>query len=171
MKRTELIKALNYFLFLEMQQVELYGSQSKSTDDKMLAKVLNYFKETEQQHVDNLNQLIKKLGGTPSSSYKYAGYAAGEGTKMVGSAFAKYTRVENMLKVNLFGENQAIKDYKKLIKKVHHPQIKDLLIEHLIEEELHSSWMEKRIKVLKQQRRKRKGQLKTADGHNSTKVH
>jgi bacterioferritin len=148
MNNDQLLKALNFFLVLETQQVELYGSQSKSTEDYNLAKFLNRFKEIEQDHVNNIAKLIKKFGGTPSPAYKMAGVILGEGVKIAGSAFASYTKVENMLRVNLIGEKIAIRDYKRLINKVQDPHVQDILWRHMIDEELHMKWMDARIKEM-----------------------
>ncbi|MBS4024511.1 MAG: DUF892 family protein [Clostridia bacterium] len=153
MNNEQLLKALNFFLVLETQQVELYDSQSKSTEDFNLAKVLNRFKEIEQDHVNNITKLIKKFGGNPSPSYKMAGIIFGEGAKIAGSAFASYTKVENMLRINVMAEKIAIRDYKRLINKVQDPHVQDILWRNMIDEELHMKWMDARVNemVMKRQ--------------------
>jgi bacterioferritin len=163
MQNDHLLQALNFFYVLETQQVELYGSQSKSTEDYNLAKFLNRFKEIEQDHVHNIIKLIKKFGGTPNPSYKLAGVVLGEGVKIFGSAFASYTKVENMLRINVIGEKIAIRDYKRLINKVEDPHVQEILWSHMIDEELHMKWMDSRIKEMAKKRQTVKTYRKNFD--------
>ncbi|MDW7673707.1 MAG: ferritin-like domain-containing protein [Bacillota bacterium] len=148
MNRAKLIRWLNLFLILEKEQVELYESQSRSAEDYHLARALKRFKEIEQNHVDNITKLIKNLGGEPSRTYAAAGIAIGEGAKVAGSILASYTKVENMLQLNIMAEKKAISHYKRLINNIGDPHIKDILWTHIIDEELHMRWMDARKKEL-----------------------
>jgi len=50
--------------------------------------------------------------------------------------------MKNVLRFDIALENKAITDYRDLIEKVREPEIRDLLWNNMIDEELHTSWMQ-----------------------------
>jgi len=151
MDEKALLRALNWFLFLEKEQVELYKNQSRLVDDSKLARVLGKFADIEQGHVDKISQKIKELGGNPGELSQKAGAVVGEALKWVGSAAAHLTDLAgtaNMLKLDILAERKAIDDYRALIEKVDETLIKDLLWSNMVEEDMHLKWMEAKVEEL-----------------------
>ncbi|MGF7185658.1 rubrerythrin [Desulfitispora alkaliphila] len=148
MNRKQILNSLNWFLLLEKQQVELYGSQSKSTDDPYLRRYLDRFAEIEQEHVNTITKIIKSFDSKPKPYVEYSGFFLGEFVRLGGQAIAGHTDVKNYLRINMLGERMAIRDYKKFIRSVNDPTIKDALWKHLIDEELHLQWMQHRVREL-----------------------
>ena len=54
MEKAEIIKKLNWFYLLEINQVHLYRMQSRRVDDIYLQKALERVVEIEQGHVENI---------------------------------------------------------------------------------------------------------------------
>jgi len=65
MDREKLISKLNWFFNLELNQVDLYTSQSKHSHDPYVKIAFERIAYIEQQHVDNIADKIKELGGKP----------------------------------------------------------------------------------------------------------
>ncbi|MCW3490703.1 ferritin-like domain-containing protein, partial [Dethiobacter alkaliphilus] len=66
MDSKELIHKLNWFYSLELNQVDLYMAQSNQIDDIYIRKALERASYVEQQHVDNIAEIIKELGSKPT---------------------------------------------------------------------------------------------------------
>lgn len=66
MDREKLISKLNWFFNLELNQVDLYTSQSKHSHDPYVKIAFERIAYIEQQHVDNIADKIKELGGSPA---------------------------------------------------------------------------------------------------------
>jgi bacterioferritin len=61
-----LISKLDWFYNLELNQVDLYNSQSKVFKGSYSGIVFERCAYLEQNHVDNIGEKIKELGGKPS---------------------------------------------------------------------------------------------------------
>lgn len=145
MNKQQLIRTLNFFVLIEKQQVELYKSQAEVVTDKKLARALKRFMEIEQSHVENITQLLQYLNSYDNPAFAVAGKAIGQGAKLIGTILAGTQKEKYMLTANIFGEMKAIQDYKKIIKQIDDPVIKEVLWNNLIDEELHLKWMKARI--------------------------
>lgn len=66
MQNNKLITKLNWFYSLEIEQVNLYTTQAHTVEDIYRAKTLARIASIEQQHVDNISEAIKKIGGNPT---------------------------------------------------------------------------------------------------------
>ena len=65
MEKEKLIRKLNWFYSLEVNQVDLYAAQSKLVDVMYIKKTLERVSMIEQKHVENIAKKIKELGEKP----------------------------------------------------------------------------------------------------------
>lgn len=137
MKRESLLAKLNWFYSLEINQVDLYKTQSRQAKDPHLAIALIKFAEIEQDHVENFRELIERLGASPTVIGEVAGELIG---KFAGSLSA-IVSWEKVIKFNIAIETKAISDYNALMSQVDDSKVKNLLLRNQIDEELHTCWM------------------------------
>lgn len=137
MEKKALLRKLNWFYTLELNQVRMYSNQSEGADDQHLARALKRFAEMEQGHVENIRELIEELGNTAT----IIGEAAGKISGSFAGQFTKFISPEKTLEFNISLEEKAISDYKKLAEEVDDPQIREILISNMLDEELHTAWM------------------------------
>jgi bacterioferritin len=137
LKRDTLVAKLNWFYSLEINQVDLYKTQSRETKDSHLAAALLKFAEIEQGHVENIRELLEHLGASPTVIGEVVGELTGKITGMLPSVVSW----EKILQFNIAIETKAISDYNALMGQVDDPKIKNLLLRNQIDEELHTCWM------------------------------
>jgi len=140
----QLIRKLNWFYSLELNQVELYQVQGKAVDDIYLKKLLERVAKIEQGHVDNISDYIYKLGGKPT----VLGEAVAPVTGMIAGKVSSWAGVINMLKSDILLEQKAITDYQDLVLKVSDKDLFELLWSNLIDEDLHTAWFARRVEEL-----------------------
>ncbi|MDK2799392.1 MAG: hypothetical protein PWP27_2445 [Clostridiales bacterium] len=148
MDKEQLISKLNWFYSFELNQVDLYTSQSKSTEDDYIALAFERIAYIEQQHVDNIGNKIKKLGGKPTALGDVVAPIIG---KTLGKVLA-LSGIGNLLKVNILLEQKAMKDYKELIHSVkgkYDNEVVKILQSNLIDEDLHAAWFNNKLLELK----------------------
>lgn len=139
MDQDKLIGQLNWFYSLEQSQVELYSTQAKRVKDNYLSRALDRFAVIEQQHVDNLAEFIKNLGGKPTSLGDVVAPLVG---KTLGSLLG-LTNHKLMLQTNIVLESKAMEDYKKLLGQIgDQGNLTMTLWSNLIDEDLHTRWMD-----------------------------
>jgi len=143
--RGTLIRRLNWFYSLELQQVDLYTAQSRAMDDIYLSKTLERVAVIEQQHVDNIAEKIRELGGEPTLLGDIAapllGKFMGKVTGFIGPIM--------VLKTDIALEEKAMRDYKDLILKAgQDEELFSLLWANLIDEDLHTAWFANKVKEL-----------------------
>ena len=144
MNTQQLIRKLNWFYSLELNQVELYQAQGKAVDDIYLKKLLERVAKIEQGHVDNISDYIYKLGGKPT----VLGEAVAPVTGMIAGKVSSWAGVINMLKSDILLEQKAITDYQDLVLKVSDKDLFELLWSNLIDEDLHTAWFARRVEEL-----------------------
>lgn len=147
MKLEHLVAKLNWFYSLETNQVDLYKTQSRDAGDPHLAAALLKFAEVEQGHVENIRGLINHLGARPT----VLGEVMGELTGILAGKLSSIISWEKTLNFDIAIETKAISDYHALMKQVDEPEIKDLLLRNMIDEELHTCWMKEFIAKQEQQ--------------------
>ncbi|WP_041605679.1 demethoxyubiquinone hydroxylase family protein [Halothermothrix orenii] len=149
MEDSKLLKWLNWFYTLELAQTDLYLNQAKGSKDRYMARVLIKLGEIEKTHALRFSDIIVKLGGKPTrigALFSYlSGYIPGRLTPYIGTV--------NLFYVNYMMETIAIRDYKGLIKKInpkrkYRKELLDILVENLIDEDLHRSWFKDRRESL-----------------------
>ena len=145
MEHHQLVRKLNWFYSLELNQVQYYSEQSKRVNDIYLKKILERVADIEQAHVDNISAKIKGLGGNLTflgeTIAPFTGKTLGFITENVG--------IVALLNTNIALEKKAIKDYKDLLLRVGGDQdLFDLLWSNLIDEDLHTAWFQNKVKEL-----------------------
>lgn len=146
MDKEQLITRLNWFYSLELNQVDLYTSQSSSFNKRYSGLVFERIAYMEQQHVDNIAHTIKELGANPSPLGDVL-------SPMIGSIAGKLislTGLEDVLKINIMIEQKAMKDYKQLINTLKQKENKRselirLLEYNFIDENLHTEWFKTKL--------------------------
>jgi len=147
-EKAEIIKKLNWFYLLEINQVHLYRMQSRQVDDIYLQKALERVAEIEQGHVENIRAKIFEMGGTPGTFGEITGPLSGS---VAGLAIGAAGTVA-LLKANIQLEEKAMRDYKDFI--LHVGEEKDLfnlLWSNLIDEDLHTAWFSNKVKELEKE--------------------
>lgn len=111
MDREDLIRRLNWFYSLEMNQVELYKAQSRQFKDHYAGQVFERVALMEQSHVDNVASRIMSIGGNPTLLGEVASSIIG----MSLGNLMSLTGLERALQLNIELERKAMSDYKKLV--------------------------------------------------------
>lgn len=149
MDKDKLIMRLNWFYSLELNQVDLYKSQSKAFKGEYAGLVFDRLSLIEQGHVENIGLKIKELGEKPTTIGDVVspliGHYAG---KLIGTA-----KLEEVLKINTMIEQKAMKDYKELIEDLKaslygSKDLIKLLQENFIDENLHTEWFKTKLSEL-----------------------
>ena len=146
-----LISKLNWFYSLELNQVDLYNAQGKAFKGRYSGIVFERCAYIEQNHVDNIGEKIKELGGKPTVLGDIISPIIG---KVAGELIAM-TSLEDTLAINILIEQKAMKDYNDLIEKLHQDDNEDkeltrILQHNFVDEHLHTEWFRTKIIAIKQ---------------------
>lgn len=148
MDHSQILKKLNWFYSLELNQVDLYTAQSQHVEDIYISKVLERAAGVEQQHVDNIADKIKELGGIPTSLGDIIAPLLGK----TGGILTSRLGLVPMLKANIMLEQKAMSDYKSFILKAGKDyDLFNLLWANLIDEDFHTSWFHSKVRELESQ--------------------
>lgn len=143
MEKEALIKKLQWFYFLELNQVNLYLAQSRQVDDFYLKQTLLRIAEVEQGHVENIKAKLAYLGASPA----FVGEKVAPLTGMMGGLVTGMAGTIAILKANIDLEEKAMKDYKDFILRVgKDDELFEMLWDHLIDEDLHTAWFTNKVK-------------------------
>ena len=146
MNKEKLITRLNWFYSLELNQVDLYASQSESFNNRYSGLVFERISHLEQQHADNIGRTIKQLGANPSTLGDVLSPIIGS----IAGKLISLNGLEDVLKINIMIEQKAMKDYKELIntlkqkEKENYDLIKQLEY-NFIDENLHTEWFKSKL--------------------------
>ncbi|NLI93168.1 MAG: ferritin-like domain-containing protein [Peptococcaceae bacterium] len=149
MDKEQLISRLNWFYSLELNQVDLYKSQSKAFENEYAGLVFEQLSSIEQGHVENIGIKIKELGEKPTTIgdvlSPFIGHIAG---KILGSR-----DLPEVLKINTMIEQKAMKDYKGLIEDLKNSdygsgELIKILQNNFIDENLHTEWFKTKLSEL-----------------------
>lgn len=148
MEKEDLIKKLNWFYSLELNQVDLYHTQGKKAEPD-IKQIFEHISDIEQTHVDNITAQIRKVGGTPSPLSDVVFPATGN---LAGSVLS-WSGVHNLLKADIMLEEHATKEYKLLIQELKEacysdPELIKTLEGNCVDEQLHIAWFERRLSQL-----------------------
>ena len=146
-----LISTLNWFYSLELNQVDLYNAQSKSFKGRYSGIVFERCAYIEQNHVNNIEEKIKKLGGKPTALGDIISPIIGK----VAGGLISMTGLEDTLAINIMIEQKAMNDYNDLIEKLHQDNYGDdemtkILQHNFVDEHLHTEWFRTKIIAIKQ---------------------
>ena len=151
MDKDTLISKLNWFYSLELNQVDLYNAQSKAFKGRYSGLVFERCAYIEQNHVDNIGEKIKELGGKPTVLGDIISPLIG---KVAGELIAM-TGLEDTLAINIMIEQKAMQDYNNLIERLLQDNSDDLelikiLQDNFVDEHLHTEWFRTKIIAIKQ---------------------
>ena len=146
MDKEKLISQLNWFYSLELNQVDLYKSQSKAFSDEYAGLVFENLADIEQLHVENISAKITELGASPTKIGDVL-------SPIIGSIAGRIISLKNLddvLKINIIIEQKAMKDYKELINNVKNTaygsdDLIKLLTQNFIDENLHTEWFKTKL--------------------------
>lgn len=136
----KLIFRLKEFYTLETFQVAFYEAQISTSTDEYYCKAFEKMVQIEGGHANFFAQVLDKaqieLPTITGSLFELAGGFVGE---MVGS-----TGQHNTCKLGIALENKAMKAYRTFItesKNKHYSELRDTLMEYLLDEEFHMLWL------------------------------
>lgn len=136
----KLIFRLKEFYKLETFQVAFYQAQVSTSTDEYYRKAFEKMVEIERGHVNFFAQVLDKaqieVPMFTGSLFELAGSFVGEMVESTGQ--------HNTCKLGVVLENKAIEAYRKFItesKNKHYSELRDTLMEYLLDEEFHSLWL------------------------------
>ena len=139
------LEALNHNLRAELSAVEIYAAHARAIQEDAIAQGVHAILAVEQRHAHDLAARIRELGGTPA--------APGDDETVLGRAVGGSTAqstTEEMLRLELAEEQQAIQDYATHIAYLEaDEETLDLLEEHLADEIQHARWLKAQIAALR----------------------
>lgn len=141
-----LLDLLNKFLFLEEGQVVLYSTLADKAPNEELNQGLRRLTAIEATHVENLKEKITLLFPQKDPANPLRTTMVGAGLDIFGGTVGIVKGVvglKNLMKAGVFAETKAIAEYRQALTKIKNPQLRDMLWEHLIDEELHLLWLDK----------------------------
>lgn len=150
METDALISKLNWFYSLELNQVDLYQAQYKAFQGTYSGLVFERLTYVEQNHVDNIGEKIKELGGKPTILGDMISPIIG---KLAGGAIS-LAGLDDTLAANILIEQKAMKDYNDLIQTLQQDKHQDKelvkILEHnFVDEHIHTEWFRTKLLAIK----------------------
>lgn len=140
MEKKELLAKLNWLFNFARNMEDLYMAQSKAFEGSYESIVFERMSYLEQQHVANIGDKIKELGGRPIK---------------LGNVIAPLIKLtdrtdslEDILKADIMIERKIMKDYTDLINLVgddYGTELKKILQHNLGDEDVHAAWFTQRL--------------------------
>jgi bacterioferritin len=143
-EQADLIARLNWFYSLELNQVDLYMAQFRTFLGSYESIVFERTAYIEQQHVDNIANKIRELGGVPTKLGDVLSPIIGR----VAGSILSLSGIENTLKANIMVEQKAMADYTELINTIkdeYGSDLKKILQHNLVDEDTHTAWFSMRL--------------------------
>lgn len=146
----QLVTKLNWFYSLEINQVDLYKTQSRNFANLYSGLIFERVSAIEQGHVDNIKDAIKRLGRTPTKLGEVISPIIGT----IGGAVLGLVGINKVLEANIAIEIKAMNDYKDLIETLEKDEYPDkdlikLLKFNFIDEHLHVALFQTQLADLK----------------------
>ncbi len=146
MRREEMVRALRSMLLAELSAVELYTAHAEAIEEEEIARGVRAILEAEKEHAQKFMQCIRAMGGKlPREAARAA--AVGRSAGAAGSG-----NVVEMLEKELAEEQQAIREYCRLVEKMEFDD--DILLMfalQLVDEVGHAMWLKKNISKLREE--------------------
>lgn len=142
---------LNQFLFLEEGQVVFYSTLAEKATHEELNRGLKRLAAIEANHVKNLKEKIVFYFPEDNPLNPVRTTAVGVGLNLFGSSvgIAKgIVGLKNLIKAGALAETKAISEYRQALTKIQDPELRDMLWDHLIDEELHLLWLNEQAKQI-----------------------
>ncbi|PKM80239.1 MAG: cytochrome B [Firmicutes bacterium HGW-Firmicutes-14] len=148
MDKEQLISKLNWFYSLELNQVDLYIAQSRTFEGTYIGQAFERIAYIEQQHVDNIAEKIKEMGGIPTKTGDVISPIIGS----IAGKLISFSGLKNTLKANILIEHKAMKDYKDLIEAIklenQDQELLKILQNNHVDEDLHTAWFSEKLNEL-----------------------
>lgn len=125
------ISSLKFMYNMERFATQIYRTQRRVFDEEWIVKKLNAAAENEQEHVNVLRKRILELQGNRS----HIGFLFQTAARILGSIAGIFGK-EFVLKVDVFVENRAIKDYGTFLNKIKFDEDTVTLINRIIADEV-----------------------------------
>ncbi|OGN90005.1 MAG: hypothetical protein A2158_00870 [Chloroflexi bacterium RBG_13_46_14] len=125
------ISALKFMYNMERFATQIYLTQRRVFDEEWILKKLNAAAENEQEHVNVLRKRILELQGNRS----HIGFLFQTAARLLGTIAGIFGK-EFVLKVDVFVENRAIKDYGAFLNRVKFDEDTVNLIDRIIADEV-----------------------------------
>lgn len=145
MDKAEAISLLHRFLILEKFEYEHYVAQMQAVDNYKLMKALERFAIIELEHMHKIEKMLVELGEQNEGINLYTKAFFENVGGLVGTVAGNISEkmgLINMLRFSIFGEKNAVNHYDSFISKVEDDDLKNMLWENRIDEEMHQKWME-----------------------------
>jgi demethoxyubiquinone hydroxylase (CLK1/Coq7/Cat5 family) len=138
-KKNELAHKLKEFYLLETFQVTYYKAQLSEAKDEYYRKAFEKMVQIESGHADYFAQQLREQGIEPpqvtAPLFKIAGTLLGETVDLTGPY--------NTCRLGVALEHRAADTYRDFIMKAWvHENLRDTLMDYLLDEEFHTLWME-----------------------------
>lgn len=153
MEQKTLYDLLKRILLLEEGQVVLYSALASKAPDEETTYGLKRLAAIEGEHVNHIETKIAKLfpeeNGTLSTIKNTMKEAS---LKFFGSTInvtEGITGLITLMQAGAAAETKAIADYRQMLAQIREPELRDMMWHHLIDEELHYLWLEKRVQQMK----------------------
>lgn len=148
MERAQLISKLNWFYSLELNQVDLYIAQSRTFAGTYISQAFERIAFIEQNHVDNIAEKIRELGGQPTKIGDVISPIIGS----IAGKLISFSGLENTLKANILIERKAMSDYRELIAAIkpanEDQELLKILENNHVDEDLHTAWFLEKLNEL-----------------------
>ena len=125
------ISSLKFMYNMERFATQIYLTQRRVFNDESLLKKLDAATENEQEHVNFLRKRILELQGNRS----HIGFLFQTAARILGTIAGIFGK-EFVLKVDVFVENRAIKDYGTFLNRVKFDEDTVKLINRIIADEI-----------------------------------
>jgi len=138
MNNEQLVARLNWFYSLEINQVDLYKTQSRNFANLYPGLIFERVSAIEQGHADNIRDIIKNFGKNPTKLGEVISPVIGT----IGGAVIGLAGINKVLEANIAIEKKAMNDYRNLIETLENDEYPDkdlikLLKFNFIDEHLH----------------------------------
>ena len=145
MNQGKLAHRLKEFYILETFQVKYYSAQLSTSPDEYYRKAFDKMVSIESEHVDYFAQKLVEEGielpQIVEPVFKMAGKLLGESVEFTGPF--------NTLRLGIKLESRAIEKYRYFILKGWGDQgLREKLMDHLLDEEYHTLWMQDYLRHL-----------------------
>ncbi len=152
MNKENLISRLNWFYSLELNQVDLYLSQSKAFADQYAGSVFEKLADIEQLHVENISAQITELGASATRVGDVLSPIIGS---IAGKVLGANT-LDHVLQANILIEQKSMRDYMQLIEDLKGSRygsqdLIKLLTQNFIDENLHTEWFKTKLSEIQTQ--------------------
>lgn len=144
----DMLDFLNFAFALELEQVEAYCREYENIrregQDLYLATALRRAAEIEQNHALNIYRALRQRGKFPTPIHL--------GGKIMGKVFGEVlsrVRKEYLLKSIILLEHKACKDYIQAYQQTDDPELKQLFLDNLVDEQFHRAWAREKLHSLK----------------------